>query len=47
MQKKNKFLYKKELMEGEWVKIIRSTTQISSKEMIKVLELFKNYKVKH
>lgn len=40
---KEKFLYKKELMEGEWVKIIRSTTQISSKEMITYIDQIKRF----
>tara|TARA_R100000951_G_scaffold38958_2_gene32866 strand:+ start:3776 stop:4159 length:384 start_codon:yes stop_codon:yes gene_type:complete len=40
---KEKFLYKKELVEGEWIKIIKSTTKISSKEMITYIDQIKRF----
>ena len=40
---KSKFLYKKELIDGEWVKIVRSTTKISSKEMITYIDQIKRF----
>lgn len=40
---KEKFLYKKEIVNGEWMKIIRSTTKISSKEMITYIDQIKRF----
>ncbi len=40
---KEKFLYKKEIVNGEWMKIIRSTTRISSKEMITYIDQIKRF----
>lgn len=42
---KEKFLYKKESLNGEWIKIIKSTTKISSKEMITYIDQIKRFSV--
>ena len=40
---KEKFLYKKEFLNGKWYKVVRSTTKISNKEMVTYIDQIKRF----